>query len=146
MSAYSFLNVGCAIAGPGGALNIGAGAGNAEEGITITPAEDKNVMNIGADGKGQHSLIASDARHAKVKLLKTSPVNGQLMTMYNLQSSSSTLWGINTIVLTNTGQGDLLTLQQVAFKKVPENAYSKEAGFNEWEFDAIKGDQFLGQN
>lgn len=146
MSAYSFLNVSAGIIGPGGAFNIGAGAANADEGITVTRVEPKNVMTIGADGKGQHSLMASDAYKVKVKLLKTSIVNGQLMTMYNLQSSSSTLWGINTIAIKNSGQGDVIALQSGAFTSVPENAYSKEAGFNEWEFDFISGTQFLGQN
>ena len=58
---YSFLNVNATMAGPGGVLNLAAGAAAAEEGLTIEPVEDKNVMTIGADGKGQHSLIASDA-------------------------------------------------------------------------------------
>ncbi len=57
MGVYSFLNVNATIAGPGGAFNLAAGAAAAEEGITIEAAEDKNVMTIGADGQGQHSLI-----------------------------------------------------------------------------------------
>ncbi len=58
MSAYSFLNIVAAIAGPGAAFNLGAGAAVSEEGITISPNEDKNTMVIGADGKGQHTLVA----------------------------------------------------------------------------------------
>jgi hypothetical protein len=144
MATYSFLNVNAAIAGPGGAANLAAGAAAAEEGITIEPVEDKNVMTIGADGQGQHSLIASDARTVTVRLLKTSPWNAILMAMYNIQSSSSSLWGKNTIVVTDSGRNDLTTLQAVAFKKVPALNYAKEAGMNEWVFDAIKGDSILG--
>jgi hypothetical protein len=144
MGVYSFLNVNAAIAGPGGGANLGAGAAAAEEGITIEPAEDKNVMTVGADGAGQHSLIASDARTATVRLLKTSPINALLMALYNVQSSSSSLWGRNVITIVDSGRGDIVTLQQCAFKKVPSLTYAKEAGMNEWVFDCIKGDTILG--
>lgn len=144
MASYSFLDTNCTIAGPGGSFNLAAGAAAAEEGITIEPAEDKNVMTIGADGLGQHSLVASDAVKVTVRLLKTSPVNGQLMLMYNLQGASSSLWGSNTMVLNNSGLGDFGAIQQVAFNTRPTLTYAKEGGFNEWKFDAIKGDFVLG--
>ncbi|CAB4149557.1 Bacteriophage rv5, Orf52 [uncultured Caudovirales phage] len=144
MGVYSFLNVNAAIAGPGGAANLGAGAAAAEEGITIEPAEDKNVMTIGADGAGQHSLIASDARTATIRLLKTSPINAILMAMYNVQSSSSALWGRNVITVVDSARADITTLQACAFKKVPSLNYAKEGGMNEWVFDCIKGDSVLG--
>lgn len=144
MAAYSFLNVNCAIVGPGGELNLAAGAAAAEEGITIEAVEDKNLMTIGADGKGQHSLIASDARTATVRLLKTSPLNQALMLMYNLQSASSGLWGINTITVSDSARGDLTLLQSCAFKKVPTLTYAKEGGMNEWVFDCIAGNSLLG--
>lgn len=144
MGVYSFLNVNAAIAGPGGAANLASGAQVAEEGITIEPVEDKNVMTIGADGAGQHSLVASDARTCTVRLLKTSPINAILMAMYNVQSSSSSLWGRNVITIGDTGAGDAITLQACAFKKVPALTYAKEGGMNEWVFDVVKGDQILG--
>jgi hypothetical protein len=144
MGVYSFLNVNAAIVGPGGAANLGTGAQVAEEGITIEPVEDKNNMVVGADGAAQHSLIASDARLATIRVLKTSPMNALLMAMYNIQSASSSLWGRNVITVADTGSGDVITLQQAAFKKVPTLTYAKEAGFNEWVFDIGKGDQILG--
>lgn len=144
MPAYSFLDTNFTIAGPGGVVNLAAGAAVAEEGITIEPVEDKNVMTVGADGKGQHSLVASDARKITVRLLKTSPINAALMLMFNLQSASSALWGNNVITGTNSALGDYTVAQQVAFNKVPVLTYAKEAGFNEWVFDAIKADTILG--
>lgn len=144
MSTYSFLNVNASMVGPGGAANLAAGAAAAEEGITIEPVEDKNVMTIGADGQGQHSLVASDARTVTVRLLKTSPVNAILMAMYNVQRVSSALWGQNVIVVTDSARNDLTTLQACAFKKVPALNYQKEGGLVEWVFDAIKGDSILG--
>lgn len=141
---YSFMNVNAAIAGPGGAANLANGAGSAEEGITIEPTGDKNIMTEGADGSVQHSLVASDARTATIRLLKTSPMNAILMAMYNIQSSSSSLWGRNVITIGETGQGDAITLQACAFKKVPTLNYAKDGGMNEWVFDVAKGDQILG--
>lgn len=141
---YSFLNVVATIAGPGGVFNIGAGAANSEEGITIEPVEDKNIMTVGADGRGQHSLVASDAVTVTVRLLKTSPINAALMAMYDLQSASSALWGQNVITITDTARNDLNIIQSAAFKKKPSLTYAKEAGFNEWVFDAISGTSVLG--
>lgn len=141
---YSFLNVNAAIAGPGGVLNLGAGAAVAEEGITIERVEDKNVMTIGADGKGQHSLVASDACTVTIRLLKTSPLNAALMIMYNTQSASSALWGQNVITVTDSGRNDLSAVQAAAFKKAPSLTYAKEAGMNEWVFDGITVNSSLG--
>jgi hypothetical protein len=130
--------------GPGGAANLATNAASAEEGLTIEAVEDKNVMQIGADGAGQHSLVASDAKTATIRLLKTSPVNAILMVMYNLQSATPSLWGRNVITVVDSGSGDAITLQACAFKRVPTLTYAKEAGMNEWVFDVIKGDQILG--
>lgn len=142
---YSFLNVNATIAGPGGILNLAAGAAVAEEGITVEPVEDKNIMTIGADGRGQHSLVASDAVTITVRLLKTSPLNSALMTMYDLQSATSSLWGINTLTIVDSARNDYTVIQACAFKKKPTITYAKEAGFNEWTFDGIKGNSILGQ-
>lgn len=141
---YSFLNCQASMAGPGGFVNLAAGAAAAEEGLTIEAAEDKNVMTIGADGQGQHSLIASNASTVTVRLLKTSPVNKALMIMYNLQTTSSSLHGINVITVTDSARGDLNVLSQVAFKKKPTLTYAKEGGMNEWTFDAILSNSILG--
>lgn len=144
MATYSFLDVNASIAGPGGFANLAAGAAAAEEGITIEPVEDKNVMTIGADGQGQHSLVASDARKVTIRLLKTSPINAILMAMYDLQSASSALWGKNVITVVDSARGDLTLIQSAAFKTPPTLTYAKEAGMNEWAFDAIKGNTVLG--
>lgn len=144
MATYSFQDINAAITGAGGSINIGAGSGNSEEGITIEPVEDKNIMTIGADGQGMHSLVAGDAATVTVRLLKTSPTNALLMAMYNYQKASSVLWGNNTIVVSDFGRGDLEKLTQVAFKKKPANTYAKEGGMNEWTFDAIYNSTILG--
>lgn len=142
---YSFLNVAATLVGPGGILNLAAGAAAAEEGITIEPVEDKNVMTIGADGAGQHSLIASNAAKVTVRLLKTSPLNQSLIIMYDLQSSSSALWGSNVFTITDTARGDYTVVQAAAFKKKPPITYAKEGGTMEWEFDGVTATTILGQ-
>lgn len=141
---YSFLNVAATLAGPGGILNLAAGAAAAEEGITIEATEDKNVMTIGADGKGQHSLVASDACTVTVRLLKTSPLNAALMLMYNLQSASSALWGQNVFTVVDSGRNDYNVVQGAAFKKKPTITYAKEGGMMEWTFDGISANSILG--
>lgn len=141
---YSFLNVNATIAGPGGVFNLASGAAAAEEGITIEPHEEKNVMTIGADGQGQHSLVASNAAKVTVRLLKTSPINAALMIMYDLQSASSAVWGQNIITVTDSGRFDLTVLQSVAFNKKPTLTYAKEGGMMEWSFDAISANTVLG--
>ena len=144
MSTYSFLNINATIAGPGIVTNLAAGASAAEEGITIEASEDKNVMTIGADGKGQHSLVASDACTLTVRLLKISPVNQLLMAAYDLQSASSALWGQNIITITDSARNDFTAIQACAFKKKPTITYAKEGGMMEWTFDGIKATSVLG--
>jgi hypothetical protein len=141
---YSFLNVSCGMVGPGGILNLGSGAAAAEEGITLEAAEDKNVMTIGADGQGQHSLIASDAGTITVRLLKTSPLNQALQIMYDLQSTSAALWGQNVFTVVDSNRGDNHVAQSCAFKKKPTITYDKAGPMMEWTFDAIAITSILG--
>lgn len=144
MSTYSFLDVVAALTGPGGSINLGAGASAAEEGITIEPVADTNTMTIGASGEGMHSLSANKASTVTVRLLKTSPVNAQLQTMYNLQTQSSLLHGKNVMTVRDVARGDAIILTEVAFKKRPTINYAKDGGVNEWQFDAISTNQMLG--
>jgi hypothetical protein len=144
MATYSFLDISCLMAGPGVASNLAAGASAAEEGITVEASTDKNVMTIGADGTGMHSLVADDSCKVTIRLLKTSPLNKVLMAAYDAQSLSSSLWGINTFTLSDTARGDFTVVQQAAFKKRPTLTYAKEGGIMEWEFDGIQVNSILG--
>ena len=144
MATYSFLDTNASIVGPGGSVNLAAGAATAEEGITITPTTDINTMTVGADGAVMHSLHANKSGHLTVTLLKTSPVNQQLSLMYALQTASGANHGQNTMSLSNTLTGDAITAQIVAFKKAPEIKYAMDGGTNVWEFDAGIIDRTLG--
>lgn len=144
MATYSFKDVHATIQGVGGSINLGYGAGIAEEGITIEPAEDKNIMTIGADGQGMHSLVSSEAAKVTVRLLKTSPVNAQLQAMFNLQADSSLAHGKNTITVRDIARGDSITMTGVAFRSRPSVTYAKEGGTIEWGFDAIRISATLG--
>ena len=141
---YSFQDVNCAIVGPGGAFSLGSGAGAAEEGITFTPTEEINTMQIGADGIGQHSLHANRSGTVTVRLLRTSPVNALLSALYAFQTASSSAHGQNTISLVDSQRGDSVTASQVAFGRVPDLTFAKAAGTVEWIFHAIRIDRFLG--
>ena len=131
---YSFNEVKAAIVGPGGSFPIGAGAGAAEEGITVEAREDFDTLTMGADGSAMHSLHMDRSGKVTIRLLKTSPVNAQLDAMKNLQRSSGALHGVNTITIRQIASNDVITCQQVAFSKEPTITYAKEAGTNEWEF------------
>lgn len=137
---YSFLDTHAAIVGPGGAFTLTGGA--AKEGITITPREDKNKLDIGADGSGMHSLRADKSASVTIRLLKNSPTNALLSAMYNFQQISSANWGQNVISIVSS-IGDAITLRQCAFKKQPVVTYAEEGGMNEWEMEAVAMDELL---
>ncbi len=145
-STYSFLDVHAAIVGPGAAFSLGAGSGNAEEGITITPSEEIDNMMIGADGSAMHSLRADKSGKIKISLLKTSPTNALLSAAMAFQRTSGANHGQNTLTIVNIATGDTITCQQVAFAKVPDLKYSKDGGMNEWDFNAGVIDVGLGSN
>ena len=140
---YSFLDIQATLIGPGGAISLGAGAGAADEGITITSTGEIDTMMIGADGSGQHSLSSDKSGRITVRLLKTSPTNGLLSDMVAFQRAGGATHGINTIVVNDSNRGDVVTARQVAFAKMPVISYGKEAGMVEWEFNAVKIDFIL---
>lgn len=145
MAAYSFMDVSASMSGPTGIIDLGYGAQNAEEGITVAMAEAKNTMTIGADGEVMHSLHAGKAATVTITLLKTSPVNKKLSLAYNAQSQSSALWGNNVFVIRNSASGDLVTIRSAAFQKQPDWNNPKVAGTVAWVFDGGKVDQLLGE-
>ena len=145
MATYSFLNIDANITGPGGSFNLASGASAAEEGITIEAVEDKNIMTIGADGSGMHSLVANEASTVTVRLLKTSPINSKLGLMYTAQTQSAVTHGTSVIAIRDNARGDSFILSGVAFKKRPTITYAKEGGIMEWTFDAIKTNGVLGE-
>lgn len=134
MGTYSFLDTNAAIVGPGVAASIGAGSGAAEEGISYSRVDEQNTVVNGADGTIMHSLHGSKAGTVTVRLLKTSPTNALLMAAFNLQSQNGQNWGQNTVTGANVTSGDVFTLQQAAFMKMPDNAYAKDANILEWVF------------
>lgn len=144
MATYSFLDVVASIIGPGGAITLGNGAGSADEGISVEFADEVNQMTIGADGSVMHSLHASKASVVTVRLLKTSPINKQLMLLYNFQRVSSLAHGRNVINIRDVIRGDTYTCRLAAFKKVPANQYSKDGNTLEWTFDCGITDVVLG--
>lgn len=144
MPTYSFLDVNAAMVGPGGAVNLGAGAAASEEGITVEPTEEINNMTIGADGAVMHSLHANKSGKVTISLLKTSPVNKKLAQMYSYQTAAGANHGQNTISIANNKTGDVITCQICAFAKAPSVKYQKDGGLNVWEMHAGVIDRTLG--
>lgn len=144
MATYSFIDVNASITGPGGSFDLGYGSGVSKEGITITRTQDRNTMTIGADGSGMHSLHADKSGRVTVRILKTSPVNKKLQTLFNLQSIDSALWGKNTISVTQKVADDKTVCQGVAFVRDPDLAYAEDGDIAEWTFDAVTIDIIRG--
>jgi hypothetical protein len=144
LATYSFLDVAATLSGPGGSISLGAGSANSEEGISIEFDEETGTMQKGADGSVVHSLHAVKSGRGTVRLLKTSPVNSLLSSLYNFQRTSSLFYGKNVLVVSNPVTGDVYTCQQVAFAKHPANAWSKDSNVIEWDFNIGVIDPVLG--
>lgn len=144
MASYSFLDVSATLVGPGGVVSLGFGAAVAEEGITVDMEEDKDRMMTGADGSVMHTLHASKQGTATIRLLKTSPMNALLQVMYDLQSLTSATWGLNTLVISQTAVGDIVSCRSVAFRRQAPITYAKDANIQEWAFNCGQIDRVLG--
>ena len=146
LQSYSFADVFGTVTGPGGvSIPLGAGSGSsAEEGISFEQTVYSNMMTVGAAGDGMHTLIQNNSGRVSIHLLKTSPLNAQLNQMLVYQKSSSLYWGINTITVANPVTGDQYTCTQAAFKRRPNNQYSKDPNQIIWEFDAVNVFATLG--
>lgn len=145
MSTYSFMDITASMVGPTGAIDLGYGSANSDEGITVTMTEAKNTMTIGADGEVMHSLHAGKSGTVTINLLKTSPVNRKLSLAYNAQSQSSATWGNLTFYLRNHASGDIVTIRSAAFQKQADWNNPKVAGIVTWVFDGGKIDEILGE-
>ena len=140
---YSFQDCEFSLVGPGGAISLKDGA--SEEGIKIAMLDDKDNMLIGANGSGMHSLHAGKSGTVEVSLLRNSTTNSLLSVMYNLQQTSSTLWGQNVMVVV-TSTGDAITCTGGAFKKQPDISYGKDGGMYTWTFNFIEINEVLVSN
>lgn len=144
MSTYSFQDVTATLAGTTGVVDLGFGAANAKEGITVALATPRNTMTVGADGEVMHSLKADKSGTVTVRLLYTSPTNALLQAMYDAQALSSSAWGNNVIVIRNKGNNETTTCRSCAFQKQPDRVYAEEGTTLEWVFDCGKIDTISG--
>lgn len=144
MTTYAFQDVTATFASPLGSIDLGYGNLNADEAISMDPAGDKNTMQVGSDGNGQHNLNSDKSGTVTLRYLKTSDTNALLQAQYDAQQLTSTLWGQNIILVRQTASGDVHSARQCAFKRKPRIVYSKTAELMEWVFDSIKMDSVLG--
>jgi hypothetical protein len=145
MYTYSFLDSYMTIAGPGGIFTLaGDGSGAAEEGASFAYMEDKDTLTIGADGSGMHSLRANNSGTCTVSLLKNSGVNALLSVMYNLQKTSSALWGQNILTLRSSTSLDVIILTNASFIRHADVGYATVGAVNQWRFNGVKLAILLG--
>lgn len=143
-STYSFIDVSASMVGPGISTSLASEAAAAEEGISISLANPKNNLTTGASGDWMHSLHAANNGGVTVRLLKTSPVNAKLMIAYNAQRISSSLWGKNTITVTQNVSGDKVVCNGIAFRQAPDLEYATDGGTVTWTFDVGEIIEYLG--
>lgn len=144
MAAYSFQDVQCTIVGPGGVIQLGSGHAVANEGISFDFVGNRNTMTTGAGKAVMHSLHVARPATITVRLMKTSGQNALLGVMFDLQSTSTALWGINTILISDTARGDVASGLHCAFQKMPNNAWATEGNILEWIFEAGEAYELLG--
>lgn len=141
---YSFLDVVASITSAIGSFAL-SNAGNAEDGsIKVSFSGEKNNMQIGADGTPMHSLMATKGGMITISLLKTSPLNQKLSKLYNLQTVTSALHGLNVITIQNPVSGDAITGTFCAFKKHPDIDFDAKGPTMAWAFDVGILDVSLG--
>lgn len=145
MATYSFLEITASFTGPTGVIDLGAGSAVAKEGITISLANTRNTMTVGADGEGMHSLKADKSGTVVVRALLASPINAKLQAAYNAQALSASLWGNNVITIRNKQNDEVTVCRGCAFQKQPDIVYSEEGQMREWTFDALKIDTTTGE-
>lgn len=130
---YSFIDFVAGYIGPFGTFDMSSG-GVAEEGITIAFDEDKASKVNGADGDWMYSLHAAQGGTVTLRLLKTSPMNRNLQSLYKYETSSSAYYGRGTITARNPVTGDVFVCLGCGLRKFPDNVNAKEGGTNEWVF------------
>jgi len=148
MATYSFIDVHATLvdSATGANISIGSGSGVAEEGITVAQIDNVGHMQIGADATPMQVLQATRGARMTLRMLKTSPVNAQLMALVEAQRVSGALWGQNTITITEIATQDEVTLAKAAFEKIPDNNYDKTGKMFEWTFLVGDATQVLGVN
>lgn len=144
MATYAFQDVTATLAGSDGVIDLGYGASDAKEGITVTLANARNRMTVGADGEYMHSLSSDHSGTVTVRLLQTSPANAKLQALYNSQTLASTDWGNNTITIYNYGNDEQVVCSGCAFQKAPDRTYAEEGQTQTWVFDCGKIDFTTG--
>lgn len=142
---YSFINVTATFIGPTTELVLGKGSNLSEEGIEIIPIGERNVLKRGAGGGGGHSMIGGSWATVKISLLQTSDANSVLQTAYDIQHTSSALWGKNQIIVQEHVSGDMIVCQGCAFKNIAHLPYKMEMSMIEWEFDCISMEAIRGK-
>lgn len=146
----------CTVHGPGGALNlgrphayslVGGHKGVADEGISFERVDDRNTQLRGCTGETLNLRHAGLQGVVKIRLLKTSDVNGLMMQMFKAQFLNNMDWSRNIISLEDRVRGDKMVATECAFAGEAAQAWGKVGAMNEWTFHAgsIDGTNFMGQ-
>lgn len=142
---YSFFEVTATLTSVAGIIDLGYGAGNADEGISISMNGAKNVQTTGADGSVMNSLRCENTGTVTVRLLNISNRNAALRRLYNTERISSTAWGADIITITNRANNETTVCRACAFKQAPSIEYGTGGQIVTWVFDAGFVDTVTGE-
>jgi len=152
VAAYSFRDCLITFSGPAGTIRLGAGQGPAigvaDEGITIERAEDRNTLLVGINGETLNLVHAGNTGTVRLRLLKTSLANGQLIDVYNDQKTRGSNWGTDMqhITVEDLARKDKIVAGSLAFAGEPAVTFGKVGGVNEWTFHAGRIQMFLAKS
>lgn len=116
-----------------------------DEFIKIEKAEDDVIYEASADGGGTLSVVRGSEHTVTLTLKKTSPDNLKLSAMYKAGRLLAQGVLIFPLTIIDSGSnGDLFVSDKAWFKRIPDEAYAKQAQDVQWLFGVHSPERWLG--
>lgn len=112
--------------------------------VEIEYPDELFKTNIGADGKGSRTAMASRFLRVTLKLMQTSPCNDVLsnLLLTDMFTKQSTF-----PFAAQDGLGTSVAgANEMYITKMPKLGFKKEVGEREWVMEAVEGSIFVGGN
>lgn len=139
LTVYSCNQVKCIV----GVYPVSSGRSDGDF-IKISQTEEGFTYKQGIDGEGTRN--ATGARQCRVTIIvgQTSAANAYFSALYNGDIATEGGAGIVPMGITDLGGKSLFAAKEAWIVKMPDQAYAKEAGTIEWEFDVHDPKNFAG--
>jgi hypothetical protein len=117
----------------------------ADEFVRIEKAEDDVIYEASADGGATLSVVRGSEHTVTITLQHTSPDNLKLSAMYKagrLLAQGALIFPIT--IIDSGSNGNLFVSDKAWFKRVPDEAYAKQAQAVEWQLGVHSPERFIG--